>query len=243
MQDRYVGDIGDYLKLAILRDLKPGRRLGVAWWLFPNEDHNKDGRHIAYLAQADKWRRFDPALFDGLKRIVASNDRRVAALQDADLLAGAVYADDPIPMASTPTLRGILRAEWFSRTRAVLRDCNLLFLDPDNGLETKGFKIGAPKAGKSVGLAELVALQAPGRALVVYHHQTRMAGGHHNELKYWGERLVSLGFATVDALRARPYSARAFFLLNATDELRERAAALAEQWGKDVFTWHPRLGA
>ena len=37
MQNRYVGDIGDYLKLGILRALSPGYHLGVAWWLFPDE--------------------------------------------------------------------------------------------------------------------------------------------------------------------------------------------------------------
>lgn len=48
MQDRYVGDIGDYVKLGILRALMPGERLGVAWWLYPDEAHNADGRHIGY---------------------------------------------------------------------------------------------------------------------------------------------------------------------------------------------------
>ena len=43
MQNRYVGDIGDYLKLGILRALSPGYRLGVAWWLFPDEAHNGMG--------------------------------------------------------------------------------------------------------------------------------------------------------------------------------------------------------
>jgi hypothetical protein len=40
MQNRYVGDTGDYLKLGILRVLSPGYRLGVAWRLFPDESHN-----------------------------------------------------------------------------------------------------------------------------------------------------------------------------------------------------------
>jgi len=53
MQDRYVGDIGDYLKLSILRTLSPGYRLGVAWWLFPDEAHNGDGRHVDYLNRPD----------------------------------------------------------------------------------------------------------------------------------------------------------------------------------------------
>ena len=43
MQNRYVGDIGDYLKLGILRALSPGYRLGVAWWLFPTKVTIKTG--------------------------------------------------------------------------------------------------------------------------------------------------------------------------------------------------------
>ena len=49
MQNRYVGDIGDYLKLGILRALSPKYRLGVAWWIYPDETHNADGQHIGYL--------------------------------------------------------------------------------------------------------------------------------------------------------------------------------------------------
>lgn len=43
MQNRYVADIGDFVKFAILRGLAVGRSLGVVWWLFPDEYHNADG--------------------------------------------------------------------------------------------------------------------------------------------------------------------------------------------------------
>ena len=59
MQDRYTGDIGDYVKCGLLRALAGGRNLGVAWYLFPDEDHNSDGRHIDYLGQPDLWRAHD----------------------------------------------------------------------------------------------------------------------------------------------------------------------------------------
>jgi hypothetical protein len=48
MENRYVGDIGDYLKLGILRALSPGYRLGIAWWLFSDEGHNEGGRTGGY---------------------------------------------------------------------------------------------------------------------------------------------------------------------------------------------------
>ena len=49
MQDRYTGDICDYAKDGLLRALGDGHRLGIAWYLYPNESHNADGKHTAYL--------------------------------------------------------------------------------------------------------------------------------------------------------------------------------------------------
>ena len=91
MHNRYVGDIGDYLKLGILRALSPGYRLGIAWWLHPNESHNRDGRHIGYLHRPDQWRHYDPELFDALAHRVA-NQRNVRALE-----AGSVFPEQSIP--------------------------------------------------------------------------------------------------------------------------------------------------
>ena len=139
MQNRYVGDIGDYVKLAILRALCQGgqRRLGVAWWLFPDEHHKPDGRHREYLKRPDEWKQFDPCLFKALLRIEKEKTRNVRALEDAALLPNAVFADGPIPCGERPfKLRPLKRAEWLERIKTQLKDCDLVFLDPDNGLET-----------------------------------------------------------------------------------------------------------
>jgi hypothetical protein len=242
MQDRYTGDIGDYVKLAILRALAPGRVLGVAWWLYPDESHNNgDGRHTGYLDQPERWRAFDPAAFDHLRAVVASDRRHVAALEDAGLLPGARFFREPVPTGGTARERRTARTAWLGRLVAATDDCDLLFLDPDNGFETKDFDLGAARAGKSVALSELQALQRPGRTLLVYHHQTRMRGGHDQELEHWGERLRGCGFRQVDALRASAYSARAFFLLDAAPELRARASALAGH-SPGRLSWRPDLG-
>ena len=60
MQNKYVGDIGDYCKLGLLRWLlgahpETGQRkfsLGVCWYAVPDtfdSPENRDGRHIDYL--------------------------------------------------------------------------------------------------------------------------------------------------------------------------------------------------
>lgn len=238
MQDRYVGDIGDFVKLALIRALMPGQCLGVAWWLYPNESHNADGRHIGYLQRPSEWRALDPDLFDGLARIVESGDRRVLALQKAEFLPTAVFCDEVIPTKGTPAERRACRIEWFARVQAIMAGRNLVFLDPDNGLETANFSAGAVVGGKCVSVAQLTALSDPGRTLIVYHHQTRRKGGHVEELQYWADKLRGAGFRTVDAVRSRSYSPRAFFLLNASLNVRDRAKQLTVRWNGRL-SWHP----
>jgi hypothetical protein len=238
MQNRFTADIGDYVKLGILRALSPGYRLGVIWWLFPDEDHNKDGRHIGYLDHADRWRHYDPELFDSLRQIVTSNQRHVQALEVANILPGAIFASDMIPTGGTVQHRQKARQKWFEIVAQKVQEADLLFVDPDNGLEPEGFTHGSSKAGKSVTLAEVRALARPGRCLIVYHHHTRRAGGHHAEMDYWAGRLRTIGFERVDALRAKPYSPRVFFLLDAPDDFRQRAEMVAERWN-GMIDWHP----
>lgn len=86
MQNRYVGDIGDFVKYGLLRALCNGRQLGVAWYLYPDERHNDDGRFVQYLREPDEWRRFDPKLFDGMREIVDSGHRRVGSVEESGLL-------------------------------------------------------------------------------------------------------------------------------------------------------------
>lgn len=69
MRDQYVGDIGDYVKLGLLRLLKANRkanRLGVIWYKTGGSDVNNDGRHTEYLHDP-KNKKYDPRLFGKLK--------------------------------------------------------------------------------------------------------------------------------------------------------------------------------
>lgn len=189
MQNRYVGDVGDFVKFGILRKLMPGYRLGVAWWLYPDETHNKDGRHIGYLRHPDRWWHFDPQLFDILEKIVTSSQRDVRALETANILPGAIFASETIPVAGTIAERPQMRRQWFETVQHTLDGADLVFLDPDNGLEPESHSLGSTKAGKSILLSELRALARPGRCLIVYHHQTRRKGGHVVDIEHLADRL------------------------------------------------------
>src|SRR5208282_3142691 len=105
-------------------------------------------------------------------------------------------------------------------------------------LEPDGFRHSSVKAGKSVLFSEVRQLARPGRCLIVYHHHTRRKGGHHSEIEHCADRLRRIGFTTVDALRAKPYSPRVFFLLDAPADVRQRAAQIEANW-QSWITWHP----
>jgi len=111
MQDRYAGDIGDYVKLSLLRAIAEPADLGVIWYLYPDENHNKDGRHIEYGNEPKRWRHLDPVLFDALRRLVRRGDRSVASLEMANALPGARYSRALLAFDGTPTERQTHRPE------------------------------------------------------------------------------------------------------------------------------------
>jgi hypothetical protein len=212
VQDRYAGDIGDYIKLAILRHLAGGQGLGVAWWLFPDEK-NGDGRHIRYLEHPEKWMEFDPTLFSGLRSMVRSEQRTVASLHKL-FPVGTRFACDQIPCLVTPySYRPLEREKWFQKVKADLEGCDIVFVDPDNGLEPRSFSLTRRRAGKSVQFRELVQLGEKGRTLIVYHHYFRQQ--HDQQIQVLASRLRREGFRGIDVLRWHRISPRAFFLLNA----------------------------
>lgn len=101
MQNRYVGDLGDYGKYALLRAVcTPSNnlalRLGVAWYLFPNENHNNDGRHITYL-KSGLYRDLDPDLHDTLSELVNSDRRSVSEIRNAAIMPqNTVFVARPV---------------------------------------------------------------------------------------------------------------------------------------------------
>jgi hypothetical protein len=241
MQNRYVADIGDYVKLSILRGLvrKHARmRLGVAWWLFPDESHNGDGSHRKYLQHPSVWRRFDPSLFDALKKIDNKKGRNVRDLQHSSVLPNALFASEVIPCDVLPfEQRPLERKRWLAKVEALLNKGDLIFCDPDNGIAPDGLRFTRRRAGKSVTVDEIVELSR-GRPTVVYHHQTRRLGGHLSEMHALATRLREHGLQVSGALRAKPWSPRLFFILNGNRELQKRAEAIADLWDGKI-SWHP----
>ncbi len=240
MQNRYVADIGDYAKLGLLRKLQPFGKLGVGWWLHPDQTGNSDGKHKHYLDAPDQWRQLDPLLFDELKSIRDREYFNVKAIERSECLPDAVFHSEQIPSSEVPLkLRAELRLHWLSRVRKALEPADILFLDPDNGFAPASLKTHHGHAGKSIFLDEVRQLAQGKRATVVYHHQTRAPGGHTKEIEDWLDRLKLTGLGVGGALRCRSYSPRAFFVLTSDSEIVAALGEFAQQW-RDTELHSPR---
>ena len=165
VQNKYVGDIGDFCKLGLLRWLSGMHpetsstkfSLGVGWYAVPDDfdpPANRDGRHISYLGLGhDKGdniiqtpgtkllKHLDTDLWDKLKDAVGDNkiDRRHISTLEAIL---GTKGSCEFHRATLPTTldwreRPKLRQEWAGGMVECLQNRDLLFLDPDNALASK----------------------------------------------------------------------------------------------------------
>jgi hypothetical protein len=181
MQNRYVGDIGDFAKYALLRCLGTPHefRLGIVWCLFGDESHNADGRHTGYLGRPE-FRSLDPQLHDRLNMIVNSGHRSIEKICRARIFPRhTVFFDLPVMalggVRGGKATREAYRRNWLSEALAATAGSDLVFFDPDNGLEVSSVPRHAPKAGKYVFWDELELFWTRGQSLIIYHHLNRRA--------------------------------------------------------------------
>ena len=181
MQNRYVGDIGDFGKYGMLRFVlsKSDLRLGVNWYLVQDENHTNDGKFIEYLnpsnSQARKLAVCDQQLYRMLKDLVRTGNRTVQATQQSGILpTSTVYFDRELPYVQGPLeYHRQKRSEWFEQSLAALKDCDVLFLDPDNGLEVSSSPLGSSKAVKYALYGEVVDYYKNGYNVIIYNHRDR----------------------------------------------------------------------
>lgn len=224
MQDKYAGDIGDFVKLGLLRALSPNRKLGIAWYKYPDENNKSDGKIISYLSKDAIHKELDSDLYDHLKNVV-SNERTIASLQS--VFTNVEFHDDS---ASAKHLkkdqRSAWRTQWFEGVMQKLENCDLVFADPDNGMiDDSEHRRREFEFGKQIPLSEVKSI-AKGRCAIIYHHNTRRAGGHKAEIQHW---LEAIGTSSM-AVRARAFSPRTFFIINPDTEIQERVRIFCQKW-------------
>lgn len=169
MKDQYFGDINDYRKYGLLRGIQSGGecKLLVAWMLTPN-DCRRDGGFRSYLQRPEVWKHFDSELFAGLTAVLhASCTPRVSLIEGSGLLPCSTYFSDVVPDASGD------RNQWRDALMKSANGADLVFLDPDNGIEVPSKPIGRKGFSKYVSWQEIQGLWKMRCSILIYQHFRR----------------------------------------------------------------------
>ena len=167
MKDQYVGDINDFLKYGLLRILARTFRIGVCWMLTENGGP-ADGKRIEYLNHPNEWQRFDPGLFATLCGIVHKGSRCVRSIQEHGVLSPADFFSERLVCDRDA------RSRYFSEAFEQLQSADVLFFDPDNGLEVKSCARGTKHSSKYLYWDEVRgAFKEFEKSLLIYQHFPR----------------------------------------------------------------------
>jgi len=204
VKNQYVGDINDYRKYGLLRAMHDSTRLQVlvAWMLTP-DDGSGEGNLTAYLDRPARWRHHDPALFDGIRSLMGSGGQRgVRLIEESGLLPGAKFHSRMVPDQATK------RQAWFTSLRGPADGAELVFLDPDNGIEVPSQPFGRRRSSKYVYWREIEALWDAGSSLLIYQHFIRQ-----NRPEFIGRMLVALRARTPSSAVEAFSTAHVVFLM------------------------------
>jgi hypothetical protein len=150
MQNRYAGDVGDFMKLGLLRHLAGptcagGAAVSIAfnWYLAPDEDHNDDGKHIAYLRPANRQHYALRACDADLMRCLADVVAGARSVRASETCGALPAGSATHPEMLDPMLGGAGRRGWHRRALDALADAAVVFVDPDNGIRaaSRGSKL------------------------------------------------------------------------------------------------------
>ena len=166
MKNQYFGDIYDYIKYGLLRQLSCNGQMRIAvCWMLTRNDERRHGHRIDYLRDPGSWRYLDPPAFDFLRSaILDSQERNIGVVEKSGLLPNTTFYSNLLTDASEE------RCKYFDGFLEFARGRELLFFDPDNGLEIKSVKYGQGGASRYLFLHEVSRSFKAGHSLLVYQH-------------------------------------------------------------------------
>jgi hypothetical protein len=119
-----------------------------------------------YLLDAQEWRRYDPELFDVLAGAIAVS-RTLNHVSEKQILQSSIFFDREVPDNRA------MRTTYFDELRKNVVEAELVFFDPDNGMEVLSCPAGRRNSSKYLMWDELAAMFRSGKSVLVYQHYPR----------------------------------------------------------------------
>ncbi len=229
MKNQYFGNRHDYIKYALIRRLTRGNgvRTAVCWMLTPPD--NEERGTIDYLREpvgAPVLRPMDPYLFGFLYEAIFSQGRlrMVSVMENGGLLRDTVFYRDWL------TDNAEERAQYFEEFHRRAEGRQLVFLDPDRGLETIAINPGDVDSSKYLFLDEVTAAFRNGHSLLIYQYRFPAAGADFVEQRANSLLTAAQGAELVYAFNANDAT---FFLVPHPYHVsifNDQVAGIADNW-------------
>lgn len=225
MKNQYFGDENDYQKFGLLRAIAAAKlRIMVCWMLTPPGNEN-EGLRLEYLDD-DTAGGYDPDLFRKLKTLRVQGDfaidrRNVALAEQHELVPDAGYFSLELKD------KGGARAEYFDSLSKAAYGYDVLFFDPDNGLQTDSIEKAGAGSNKYIFWSELSDAWGAGHSLVVFQHFWRQKR-EDSILKRIGQIKEHVGVQPLVVVRFK----YAFYLVIAQPEHAEAMKGVLDRFAK-----------
>lgn len=136
-------------------------------WMLTESDNRTDGKKTKYIGQSKKYRKYDPKLFDTLQECLSDLGRDVQLADRKNVVPSAIYFPEML------TDNAKQRAIFFADFQLIAKESDLIFFDPDNGLEVKSVKYGFKESSKYLYWNELIDTFKAGHSVLLYQHFPR----------------------------------------------------------------------
>ena len=141
MQDRYAGDTPDFGKYVLLWHVQSetGLRLGINWYRTrPDEvdsTRNNDGTTRHHVQLRADFEAAAPDIYAKLRPFEKEEYRCIENIEEADILpTGTCFFSEFLSYGKPRCVAAQqVRQDWFCRAHKKLRDCQVIFCDPDTG--------------------------------------------------------------------------------------------------------------
>jgi hypothetical protein len=128
-------------------------------------DGSSDGNKLKYLDNDDKWAPLDSELYYHLQTTLQSDkSRSVFSIEYSNLLNNTAYFSDIVPRDSDE------RNNWFYKLIDKASEADIVFFDPDIGMEVPSAPYGTKKSPMYLYWREVQEIWKKGKSLIIYQH-------------------------------------------------------------------------
>jgi len=194
--------------------------------MLTSHDGRRDGGRIGYLDQPGEWKKYDPSLFDALQKVASNRD--VICAENPAILSPMTFTFYVEELRDDKAARAAYFQEFWSR----LPGKDLVFFDPDNGLDVPSKPVGRKGSSKYLYRNELLPTWRSNSSILIYQHFPRKERSEFIERIARGIRIDT---KPLEVVSFRTPNVVFFLMVQPRHRhLVDRAKAVQQVWGDQI---------